>query len=71
MSEITDLTKRIREDNELARAQTESIAKGEGPYAKETIEAAKASLKKQDDQRALTKKTLKISERRIDQPSRV
>ena len=45
MSEITDLAKTIREENEKTRAQQERIASGEGPYAKETVEAAKASLK--------------------------
>ena len=65
MSEITDLAKTIREENEKTRAQNERIANGEGPYAKETIDAAKASLKKQDEQRALAKKTLNISERRM------
>jgi hypothetical protein len=65
MSEIKDLAKTIREENEKTRAQTERIANGEGPYAKETIVAAKASLKKQEEQRALAKKSLNISERRM------
>jgi hypothetical protein len=65
MSEITDLAKTIREENEKTRAQQERIASGEGPYAKETVEAAKASLKKQDEQRDTTKKLLGISERRM------
>ena len=65
MSEITDLAKTIREENEKTRAQQERIASGEGPYAKETVETAKASLKKQDEQRDATKKLLGISERRM------
>ena len=65
MSEITDLAKTIREENEKTRAQQEKIANGEGPYAKETVEAAKASLKKQDEQRVTSMKLLGISEKRM------
>jgi len=65
MSEITDLAKTIREENAANRAQTESIASGEGPYTQEQIEIARKTLKKQDEQRALTKRTLGISERRM------
>ena len=65
MSEITDLAQKLKEENEKNRAQQERIANGEGPYAKATVDAAKASLKKQDIQRALTKKMLGISERRM------
>ena len=65
MSEITDLTKTIREENAENRAQAERIASGEGPYTQEQIEIARETLKKQDEQRALTKRTLGISERRM------
>jgi len=65
MSEITDLAKIIREDNEKARDQQERIASGEGPYAKETVEAAKISIKKQDEQRVTSMKILGISEKRM------
>ena len=69
MSEITDLAKTIKEENEKTRALNEKLANGtreNGQFAsKEEIDVAKASLKKQDDQRAMTKKMLGISERRM------
>ena len=65
MSEITDLAKTIKEENAKTRAQQEKIANGEGPYAKETVEDAKASLKKQDEQRVTSMKILGISEKRM------
>jgi len=65
MSEITDLAKTIKEENAKTRAQQEKIANGEGPYAKETVEDAKASLKKQDEQRVTSMKLLGISEKRM------
>ena len=69
MSEITDLAKTIKEENEKTRALNEKLANGtreNGQFAsQEEIDVAKASLKKQDDQRAMTKKMLGISERRM------
>jgi hypothetical protein len=69
MSEITDLAKTIREESEKTRALTEQIALGrreDGKFAsKEEMTVAQKTLKKQDDQRALTKKMLGISERRM------
>ena len=69
MSEITDLAKTIREENEKTRALNERIASGtreNGQFASRAeIDVAKETLKKQDDQRALTMQLLGISERRM------
>ena len=59
---IKELTNTIIDQNEKARAQQERIANGEGPYAKETVEAAKESIKKQEESNQAQKRLLGVND---------
>ena len=62
---INNLTQKIQEDNKKTIDQQERIANGDGPYAKETVEAAKASIKKQEQTAMFTKNLFRVSNRRL------